>query len=73
MVLDGLVRKFGQIWKICENTFENLNILAFNYILLSFLGFVKLRVPRVHTRILVYICACQYLGVRGVLLSLFRL
>ena len=41
--MNGLVRKFAQIKEICENTSENLNNFAFNSVLLSFLGFGKLR------------------------------
>jgi hypothetical protein len=40
-ILDGLLRKFAQIEKICEKTLENLNIFALNSILLSFLWFGK--------------------------------
>ena len=42
-VLDGHVRKFARIQKICENTLTNLNIFAFTSALLSFLCFGKLK------------------------------
>ena len=56
--------------KICENTSENLNYFAFNSVLLSFLGFGKLRAHVLYTeqwwaKCQVHLTWCNFL-------SLFR-